>query len=210
MTEPPTAEPARPGRWAPWSVDQVTVLFRGMAAPWWLAGGNAIDLHLSRRTRDHGDIDVLVLRRDQLAVRDHLAGWDVHMADPPGTLRPWPVGEMLPDHAHDVWCRPEPSAPWALQLMLDRAEADVWVYRRDARVRRPLADLDGPASTVQRRVLTPEVQLLYKSKTPRPKDDADFEACLPCLSDVQRRWLSDALHLTAPEHAWLPRLDAAG
>lgn len=209
MTEPPAVDAACLGPWAPWSVDRVTAVFRDVDAPWWVAGGNAIDLHLGRRTREHGDIDVLVLRRDQLAVRNHLAGWDVHAADPPGTLRPWQVGEVLPDHIHDVWCRPGPAAPWAFQVMLDRAEGDTWIYRRDPRIRRALVHLDGPASTAQRRVLAPEVQLLYKSKTRRPKDDADFELCLPSLSDRQRRWLSDVLHLTSPGHAWLPQLDRA-
>ena len=97
------ADPTAP--WRPLSVPEVVAVFQGLTAPWWVAGGRAIDLAAGRTTRLHADTDVLVLRRDLGAVCDHLRGWDFHAADPPGTLRPWPAGEPLPDHVHDVWCR---------------------------------------------------------------------------------------------------------
>lgn len=34
--------------------------------------------------------------------------------------------------------------------------------------------------------LTPEIQLYYKSKSPRLKDQLDFDATLPLLSDCAR------------------------
>lgn len=147
--------------------------------PWWLAGGCPLDAFLGRQTRDHADIDVSVLRRDQAAVRAHLAAWDLHVADPPGTLRPWTSDVAT---AHDVWCRRTPGEPWAFQLMLEDSDGDDWVYRRDPRVRRPIASLGD-------RVLVPEVQLLYKSKDPRPKDLADRALVLPLLSETAREWL---------------------
>ncbi|MGZ4467907.1 MAG: hypothetical protein ACXVW2_02870 [Nocardioidaceae bacterium] len=90
--------------------------------------------------------------------------------------------------------------------MIDDAEDDVWVYRRDARIRRPVADLDGPASTADRRVLSPDIQLLYKSADPREKDEADFHAVLEDLDTSQRRWLRDSLAVASPTHPWLARL----
>ena len=144
-----------------------------------------------------------MLRQDQHAVRQVLADWDVHAADPPGRLRPWPVGETLPAAVHDVWCRRDPGAAWSLQLMLDDATDDVWHYRRDPTITRPVASLDGPASDAARRVLAPDVQLLAKSKAPRPKDDADLLASLPALDAAARRWLADALRRTDPTHPWL-------
>ena len=71
---------------------------------------------------------------------------------------------MLPDALHDVWCRPSPGSPWALQLMVADTDGADWLYRRDHRVRRPVTELDGPASTASRPVIAPEVQLLYKSR----------------------------------------------
>lgn len=125
------------GAWEPLTPAEVARELGGLPCPWWIAGGWAIDLHLGRQSRTHADVDVLLLRPDQLSVQRHLAGWDLQAADPPGTLRPWVEGETLASEIHDIWCRRSPSSPWCLQLMIDDAEEDAWVYRRDARIRRP-------------------------------------------------------------------------
>ena len=199
------------GPWDPLSPAQVTHLLDGVAVPWWIAGGWAVDLHLGYPTRTHDDVDVLVLRGDLSALREHLSGWDLHAADPPGTLRPWPVGEVLPGHVSDIWCRPTPTSPWALQLVIDDVDAggQEWIYRHDARVRRPWRSLDGPSSAPGRAVLAPEVQLLYKSVGSRPKDEADFLQLLTVLDDEQRSWLSQALRVSAGDHRWLQPLDVS-
>jgi hypothetical protein len=194
------------GIWEPLSPSGVVGVLEGVACRWWIAGGWAIDLHLGRQSRAHADIDVLLLRADQLAVQQHLAGWDLHVADPPGTLRPWGDGELLAAAIHDVWCRRSPASPWSLQLMIDDTEDDQWVYRRDASIRRPVAELDGPASDTERRVLSPDIQLLYKSTDPRAKDEADFEAALAGLDAPQRRWWRNSVAIATPGHPWLTRL----
>ena len=56
------------GRWQPWHPREVAAFFAELDAPWWIAGGWAIDLFLGRQTREHEDIDVQILRRDQHAV----------------------------------------------------------------------------------------------------------------------------------------------
>ena len=194
--------------WEPLSVDEVTELLRGMDTRWWIAGGWALDLHLGRQTRPHHDIDVLVLREDLPGVRERLRGWDLHAADPPGAgvLRPWPEDELLPAALHDVWCRPTPTSSWALQLMVDDTDGADWVYRRDSRIRRPVAELCGPASAPGRPVLAPEVQLLYKSRALRPKDVEDFSVLAGVLDEGRRNWLRQALSTVSPGHAWLDRL----
>ena len=68
--------------------------------------------------------------------------------------------------------------------MLEESDGDDWVYRRDPRVSRPLASLGGD------QVLVPEVQLLYKSHDPRPKDVADRALVLPLLGAEARAWLA--------------------
>ncbi len=194
--------------------DDVVHVLRRAEVPWWIAGGWAIDLHLGRRTRTHEDIDVLVLRPHLPRLREQLAGWDLHAADPPGTLRPWPVTEELPLSVHDIWCRPTPTADWSLQLMVDDLVDDgtggqqEWVYRRDARIRRAWRTLRGPASNSQRGVLAPEVQLLYKSTGPRAKDEADFRQIAGVLSSSERGWLIGALQLTDAQHPWIGQLRA--
>ena len=199
------------GGWEPLSVEAVSELLSGTDARWWIAGGWALDLHLGRQTRPHHDIDVLELREDLPGVRERLRGWDLHAADPPGAgvLRPWPEAEQLPAALHDIWCRPAPTSPWALQLMVDDTDGADWLYRRDHRIRRPVAGLHGPASAPGRPVLAPEVQLLCKSRAPRPKDVEDFSAVVGALEDDRRDWLRRALSTVSPGHAWLDRLQPA-
>ncbi len=156
---------------------------------------------------------MLVLRPSVPAVQEHLAGWDLHAADPPGTLRPWPPGEVLSDAIHDMFCRRTPESPWSFQFMVDAVDGDDWVFRRDPRIRRPVTSLAGPASRPGLPVLAPEVQLLYKSGVggggsgPRPKDELDRDHLGPLLDDQQRAWLVGALTLIEPGHPWVSRLD---
>jgi Aminoglycoside-2''-adenylyltransferase len=191
--------------WSPLRPAEVGELLDGWAEPWWIAGGYAIDAFLGRvDRRAHEDVDVGLLARDQEGIRAHLAGWELFCADPPGTLRRWAPDERLDEPVHDVWGRPAPNEPWRLALVLNPSESDAWIYRRDPRIRRPLADivwhLDGIA------YLAPEIQLLFKSKTVRPKDEHDFRDAAPQLDEGQRLWLRGALELTAPGHSWLSAL----
>ena len=53
------------GLWQPWQPKEVARFFSTLTVPWWIAGGWALDLFLGEQTRDHEDIDVQILRRDQ-------------------------------------------------------------------------------------------------------------------------------------------------
>lgn len=183
------------------SPETVAGLFSQLTMPWWIAGGYAIELFVGHALRSHGDIDVLLLRRDQQKVHEVLDGWDIQAADPPGTLRPWHAGEWLPVGIQDIWCREHSDAPWRIQVMLDEADGDEWRSRRDARIRRPISSL-GLLAEHGTPFLAPEVQLFYKSKRKLPKDEIDFAAALPLLDSDARRWLDEALAVTAPSHPW--------
>ncbi|MFF8279123.1 hypothetical protein ACF05T_23855 [Streptomyces lateritius] len=50
------------------------------------------------------------------------------------------------------------------------------------------------------------MQLFYKAKATRDKDETDFEAVLPLLDAPARTWLADAINAIAPDHLWLRRL----
>src|SRR6185437_9910435 len=119
------------GRWQPWHPREVAAFFAALHTPWWIAGGWAIDLFLGRQTREHEDIDVQILRRDQRVVRALFGGWDMQAASPlprdeVWPFRSWLLGEALDVDIHDVWYRPSPAQPWALQLMLADTRDDVW------------------------------------------------------------------------------------
>ena len=199
------------GVWHPWSVHEVATLFSSVTVPWWIAGGWALDLFLGGQTREHEDIDVQILRRDQHAIRELLQAWDVQAAHPTTRpeewpLRAWEAGTVLSSAVHDIWCRPSKTGPWALQLMLAEADRDHWQFRRDARLVRPLATL-GSRTADGIPYLAPEIQLLYKAKEPRPKDEADFARALPLLDPERRSWLTQALSPVHPGHRWLRWLE---
>ncbi|MGW4063740.1 nucleotidyltransferase domain-containing protein [Amycolatopsis sp. NPDC004747] len=191
--------------WDPAPLPEVAGLFSRVGVPWWIAGGYAIELAVGRKFREHADIDVLFLRRDQLAIQEALPSWEWWAADPPGTLRPWARGDVLGDEVDDVWCRPSASAPWRIQIMLDKAEGDAWVSRRNPAVRRKIALL-GRLSADGIPYLAPEVQLFAKAQDTRPKDERDFAAALPVLDPAQRKWLAEALETTYVRHPWIGRL----
>jgi hypothetical protein len=196
------------GLWAPLSVGEVARLFADAPFPWWIAGGWAIDLFVGHQTRMHSDTDVLVLRRDQLAVQAALPGWDLHAADPPGTLRRWQRAEKLPQAVHDIWCRPGMDNPWVLQLMLAESDSERqrWIFRRDARIRRSVSRL-GLRTPNGVPYVAPEVQLLYKAKARRPKDEQDFESSRHLLAPAARTWLRSRLDSWEPGNPWVARID---
>ena len=197
------------GPWDPAKPAEVAVIFAELSCPWWIAGGYAIEFAAGRPIRDHDDVDVLLLRPDQLYVQEALSGWEWWAADPPGTLRPWHPGERLAAGIHDIWCRPGPAEPWRIQVMIDEAADGDWVSRRDPGIRRPLASI-GRTTSDGIAYLTPEIQLFYKAHNRRPKDETDFTAVLPFLTPEQRQWLSEALARTVGEHPWRDRLTSPG
>ncbi|MFE7750659.1 hypothetical protein [Streptomyces sp. NPDC057428] len=89
--------------------------------------------------------------------------------------------------------------------MLDEAEGTKWVSRRTPVVRLPIDQL-GQTNKADSPYLAPEVQLFYKAKATRDKDETDFEAVLPLLAAPARAWLANAVKVIAPNHPWLRRL----
>lgn len=131
-----------PAFWDPLRPVEAAKLFDGCPVTWWIAGGYAIDAFIGGTDRrQHDDIDVGAFARDQAVVQGHLAGWDLHCVDPPGSPRPWHPGETLEEPIHDVWARERPARPWRLQILLNPGVGETWIYRRDTRVRRRLSEL---------------------------------------------------------------------
>lgn len=203
------ADSAHPyGPWQPRSPQEVAAFFASLAAPWWIAGGWAIDLFLGRQTRPHEDVDVLVLREHQHEIRVLFEGWDMQAATPAPPEWPfykWETGHVLRPETHDIWCRPSKTAQWAIQLMIADARDEQWVFRRCPEITRPIATI-GLTTPDGIPYLSPDIQLLHKAKGMRPKDVADFLHALPHLDRTSREWLHQALAITHPDHPWLEPL----
>jgi hypothetical protein len=188
--------------WEPLPVVEVVQLFEHAPFQWGLAGGYAIEQCLGKSIREHGDIDVVVFRDEQLQLQRWLKDWQLFAADPPTHLRPWKEEEVLPVGVHDIWGHRQREQAWQLQVMLCEADGEEWFSRRNPRIRGR-----REAMIVEYRgipCLSVEIQLLYKARNFRPKDELDFRECLPLLSAEARQWLIANLRLQDSErHPWL-------
>jgi hypothetical protein len=218
--------------WDPLSVDYLAAIFRGSSVPWWIAGGWALELYVdwcrsSRAThssgaprqspspaapapaRHHHDIDLLVLRRDQLIVRERLEpDWQLFRTKSPG-LAPWPPRTLLAPPVNDVWVRRDDDAGWAFQIMLMDTEGDEWVYRRLPSIRGKIADL-GLCTGAGIPYLRPEIQLLYKGRAEfLDRDLDDLKRVIPHLPSDKLAWLLDCLRLQYPcGHEWIAYIES--
>ncbi len=185
---------------------QIAAIMRDFK-PWWaVAGGWAIDLYLDRVTRPHADIEIAVLRRDQAALQDYLAEWQWQKVSA-GALSAWARGAWLTLPVFELYCDNAAADPQQLEVLLNEADGGEWVYRRDERIKLPLARcrLTSSAGVA---FLCPEIVLLYKSKQPRAKDEQDFAAVVAHLDATRRTWLRHAIAAANPAHHWLHRLSA--
>lgn len=191
------------GPWRPLHPGEAPRLLAAVRSHWWIAGGWALDLFVGRQTRSHEDLDIGILRVDAPRAVDSMAGWEFFEARN-GRLRG--LGDAVPGlDVHSLWGRPLGESRWVLELMLEESEADTWVFRRERSIRRPLAALTA-RSAEGLAYLAPEIQLLYKAKHVRSKDDADFRSVAPRLDSGARAWLRDALGRVDPCHEWLTAL----
>ncbi len=191
--------------WAPWHPQQAARQLADVRAPWCVVGGWAIDLFLGRETRPHEDLEIAILRADFPEVRGRLAGFALHTVRE-GEVRALQPGELPPPENHQNWVLDPRAGKWRMDVMLEPGDADTWVYRRDDSIRAPRAEI--VATTADGiPYLHPHAALLFKAKTTREKDEADFTEVLPGLSASARAWLREALLRVHPGHPWTGRLD---
>jgi hypothetical protein len=184
-----------------------------LRAPFWFSGGWAIDLHLGRVTREHHDVDVLILRQDQLGLHEALKVFRLKKIIPHpdgmppnrGEIVEWPEGERLELPVHQINAYRAGEQEPAFQVMLGESSERDWIFRRNPEIRMPLARMGFyPLWGVP--YLAPEIVLLFKAKHLEPRDRIDFKNALPHLSPHARRWLREAIEKTHPGHEWLNSL----
>lgn len=186
------------GAWEPLSLTEVRAAFADAPFRWWITGGHALELFVGRSWRAHDDMDVSLVRADVAQLHAVLRGWDLHVAAG-GVLSPF-TGSALSAgrHENNVWCRRSPRAPWCLDLTVSEGDAEHWIFRRDSRLRLPwttavLTSADGMSH------LAPELQLLFNSRDPGPKDEIDAAVVIPLLSSAAVELLAAWL---GPAHPW--------
>jgi hypothetical protein len=188
---------------------EVTEALSRLRAPFYFAGGWAIDLHLGRVTREHGDVDVLVMRSDQSQLHTALPEFTLEKIIPHpegiknrGTVADWTAGERLELPVHQINVYRRGATEPAFQVMLAESSDGDWIYRRNPKVRMPISRM-GFHPLWGLPYVAPEIVLLFKSSDMQSHDRLDFSNVLPALSADARRWLRDALETSPPRHEWL-------
>jgi hypothetical protein len=158
----------------------------------------ALELFTGCSWRRHDDIDIGICRIDAPAVYSWLTDLDPYVAAG-GRLRRWEGEPLLAGRMeNNIWVRRPAAGPFLFDIAVGDGDDSGWVYRRDARIRRPWTQTllktlcDVP-------YLAPELQLLFKSKGRRPKDDRDAEMVIPLMSNDRQTWLREWL---PPDHSW--------
>jgi len=179
-------------------------VMRGFGRPWFVSGGWAIDLFLGEVTRKHEDLEVGIYRADQEAFREWLAGWEFERVDGE-RWEAWEAREVLelPDHQARVR---DGVGAMEFEVFLNEATEGRWLSRRHAGLWRGLGEV-WMVGEVGVPFISPEIQLLYKAKYQRAKDEHDFELAAPRLDEGRRRWLIEGLRLCHPGHDWLRKLE---
>jgi Aminoglycoside-2''-adenylyltransferase len=159
-----------------------------LRAPFYFSGGWAIDLHLGRVTRDHHDIDALVMRRDHLGLHKALKQFSLKKIIPHpdgmpnlGTIIQWPPGERLELPVHQINAYRAGEAEPAFEVMLAESSDGEWIFRRNPKIRMPISAM-GFHPLWGLPYLAPEIVLLFKAKHLEPRDRIDFSNALPALS----------------------------
>jgi hypothetical protein len=186
------------GPWEPLDLSEVARLFEEWPARWWISGGVALELHLGRSWRSHGDSDVSILRDDAPALRWLLEDWSIQVAAS-GILTQWDGSvPVVEDEQNNMWCRKAQDHPWCLDVTISDGDRECWIYRRNPTIRVPWA---GAVLLSEQGIpyLSPELQLLFKSKNNRTKDDKDAAEVIPALNGEQQHWLRALL---PRDHPW--------
>ncbi len=178
----------------------------GFTRPWCIAGGWALDLYLGLETRPHWDIEIAVFRDDQRDLQRHLRGWRLEKVSPGSRERaPWAETERLSLPFHEIHACSADAEQAALEILLQEKMGEEWRFRRNLTVARPLTQVVLP-SDLELPILAPEIVLLYKAKTTRPKDEEDFGRVRAALPPEPAAWLREAIRVCHPGHPWLERL----
>ena len=118
--------------WNAWTPDQAAARLQGISSTdgrpirWATAGGWALDLFLGRVTRDHEDLEIVVLNDDVQAVLDAFAGpqwrWNVphdgwvHPLDSPAYIE-----------THQTWLWSQTANAFVLDVFRNKHDGDTWI-----------------------------------------------------------------------------------
>jgi hypothetical protein len=191
-------------RWSScWTPGEVAQHLAGIAAPWCVAAGWALDLFRGSQTREHGDIEVAIPAATFPEVRNRFPGYAF---DAVSSGRIWEnAAPGVLAVTHQTWLRDPATGNYLLDVFREPHDGQIWVCRRDETIRLPYSEIihHTPHGIPY---LAPELVLLFKAKHVRAKDQADFDGTIPLMTPAQRTALAGLLARVHPGHRWLAKL----
>jgi hypothetical protein len=193
-------------RWSGcWTPIEVARRLAGIATPWCVAAGWALDLFRGRQTRAHGDIEIAIPAGSFPEIRSRFPGY---IFDAAGSGRIWE--DAAPDvlaAVYQTWLRDPATGNYLLDVFREPHDGDTWICRRDERIRFPYTEIIHHTKEGIP-YLAPELVLLFKAKHLRQKDQADFDTTVPHMTSSQRQTLGQLLAIAHPGHRWLGHINA--
>jgi predicted N-acetyltransferase YhbS len=194
--------------WDAWHPSEVTARLAGVAWPWHVAGGWALDLWRDARglpaLREHGDLEIAIPRHRFADMTAAFGDFDLFSAGS-GVIRLIRDRSVAPE-PHQVWVADMSVPAYRTDVFLEPGDDTTWICRRGEGITRPMADVvrHTPGGIP---FLAPECTLLYKARwSDLPKNELDFAANAPDLDETARAWLAEALTSAHPGHPWIDRL----
>jgi hypothetical protein len=190
--------------WRAWRPEEAAERLEGLDAPWCVAAGWAIDLFVGYERREHEDFEIAV-PADAFPSVGALLNDLAFYAVGDGEVTAFAEDPERVAETHQTWGLDRAAFEWRIDVFREPSAGGEWICRRDDRIRLPYDELiertdDGIP------YVRPEVALLFKAKSARPKDDGDLNDALPLLTSSRRALLHDWIALVHPGHAWLERL----
>ena len=127
----------------------------------------------TRATRDHGDVEIAILREDQIALRDFMAEAKFDIITSRGPVR-WRDRQMLMLRSTSCACITRHMTSKSCWMNTTGANGS---YRNDWRVKMPI-DQWSARGAFGVPVIAPEISLLYKSADVSDRDNLDLRSAM--------------------------------
>ena len=191
-------------QWDAWTPADVARRLSGVDVPWYVAAGWALDLFLGEQRREHEDLEIGVPADRFGEIAAALGDLEFHVVGP-GFAEPVEQASELLETTHQTWGLDRVAKVWRLDVFREPTDGERWVCRRDDSIRLPYDELiEHSAGGIP--YARPEVVLLFKARSARPKDESDLAAVLPRLDADRRQLLAGWIEQVHPGHFWLPDL----
>ncbi|MCF4125490.1 nucleotidyltransferase domain-containing protein [Methylobacterium sp. SyP6R] len=190
--------------WDAWSPDELGQRLRNAAFPWYVAGGWALDVWHGEQTREHEDLEFVVLRKDVAYFRSILHELDFFTVKD-GTVEYLPPSAAVPSDVWQLWGGDLQQGCWRVDMMMEPGTPNLWIYKRDRTIRMARSDAVRVSSSGIP-YLAPTHVLLFKAVHCRKKDQRDFDFFVQKFSMKENQLLSSLIKQLHPGHRWIDDL----